>query len=171
MGSDSISMLTVICAYWSNKKEKFVQWCFHFLTRKKNSRSDYFYALNVILKKLNEVYQFKPTRVIKACDGCASENRSAHVLAHLVKVIDHTVVYKVLLIIFLVLCFLFYCFAKTLFFFRYLNMAKIKFGLNRSKFIRSYHFRDSIFKNTIELFLNHSKSTANMVIFYGGSMN
>ena len=92
------SQLTCLVTYWSNTANKFQQFCFHFLTSKKSARQDYFFALNVILGKVQQMDEFKPTRIVKVCDGCASENRSSHVLSHLVKTIDHTVAYKVILI-------------------------------------------------------------------------
>lgn len=95
MGGDSISQLTCLCTYWSKEDNRYKQLCFHFLTKRKSPRQDYFYALDVIIKKIDELDQFQPTRVVKISDGCAAENRSSHVLSHLVKTINHTVAYKV----------------------------------------------------------------------------
>ena len=95
MQGDTISQLTCLCTYWSNSANRYKQLCFHFLTKRKSARQDYFYALDVIIRKIDELDQFKPTRVVKISDGCAAENRSSHVLAHLMKTTNHTVAYKV----------------------------------------------------------------------------
>lgn len=95
MQGDTISQLTCLCTYWSNSDNRYKQLCFHFLTKRKSARQDYFYALDVIIRKIDELDQFKPTRVVKISDGCAAENRSSHVLAHLMKTTNHTVAYKV----------------------------------------------------------------------------
>lgn len=95
MQGDTFSQLTCLVTYWSESAGQYIQQVYHFLSTKKSARQDYFFALDVILRKINDLDNFQPKRVIKICDGCASENRSSHVLSHLMKTTNHTIAYKV----------------------------------------------------------------------------